>query len=327
MTCEVTCDIFVQLSSRHVVESSLKVMTILTCVFGDGSTVEFDRDLLLSSCSVIKSMMEDRDELFVSLPLIPNEERFLRAMDAFSCSSDTAAMVHGANDANYLNNQQSLSVRLKFLAAYFERMSQIDLHLVVDELVPDVLKALMKRVDVSRFFANMEEQDMHPSPQLQYIAEEASGDSLCWCYLSFKGMARFEKLHLAEPTDKESTKKYIVNLIKENNVDEALARIECHDALDRMGSTIATAACCFECYEVLRLVLSCLPEQRMSCMIPAIMMDNDRVLDYLISGDVGLMMEARKFARMSCKEEQASRLTRKIRDFCLDKAKQLIENC
>lgn len=257
-----------------------KVMTTFTCVFGDGSSAEYDSQLLLSCSPVIASMMEETDEKVVPLPMIPSRERFERLMNGIYYQ--WSQFVDSANDANYIGHSKALETSIRHLVIGLERLGQEVIHDIVDRLVPDVLRLVLHGCKASDFFETVERQNMTITPQLRYVAEQVQGFCL-WSNLELlcKGMMRFGKLNLTKPQEGEDVTKYVIYLIKEGDVD-GVAEILPTVGL-RVRKIISRAATFFGCVRTLRLMDKIV--DLTECIDIAVKNDKDEVIDFFIQDD------------------------------------------
>lgn len=232
-------------------------MSTLTCVFGDGSSIDYNRDQLLSCSSFVASMMAETEETTVPLPLIPSKGRFIKMM-SMSKRMGTPTLVTAANDANYIGHTEALDFYIERLARVLESRGRTEIHQVVDNLIPDVLNCVLREVHACNFFVNVGMKKMIESPQLHYVAENAQlfvRDYPIYDKV-FRGMERFDKFDLSKPKEgDEAMLKYLMCCTKDHNV-EAVKELSSFISEDsRRIPWIGHAASWFGCVDIVELCL------------------------------------------------------------------------
>lgn len=295
-------------------------MSTLTCVFGDGSTVQCVSQKLLSCSPVVASMMAETDEKVVPLPLIPSKDRFAKMMKR-SKRMDTVNLVNVANDANYIGHTEALDDCIARLVRVVETGRQTEIHHIVDHLVPDVLNSVLREVHICSFFVNVGKRKMDATSQLRYVVEEAGHFFSCDFPISedvLGGIERFDKFDLSKPEADEPVLKYLVCCIRDRNLDVVKEHATFISENPLRIVWVGEAASWFGCLDVVKLCLD-MGRYGFDGMFTrlAIQKEHMDVIDYLVTDDESSLLSSIEYSYICGKMRLFDQLVQRWKDLDL----------
>lgn len=310
-----------------------KVMTTLTCVLGDGSTVKYGRNYLFSLSPVITSMMDESNERIVPLPLIPSKDRFVTMMKKGK-DVNVSDLVNAANDANYIGYVEALEHYVKCLAYMVENGEQSEIHFIVDYLVPDVLTSVLRETSTIDFFCNVEVKRMVQSPQLLCVVEESQRFDPKFSNFGYalKGMERFDKFDLPTPNEEgQVTLKYLVCCVRDHNVEAVRKSMGLICASNMWYMRIGEAAAHFGCVDVFEMYGGSNISKRAFFLLTAIETNRKEVVEYLAPCKRNHLAHAMECAFRFHKKEILDFLVQKWKDagffMFFEKMNNRLANC